>query len=514
MQDYKTIMQVINLRVVQKLPRNICEGKCKLGHGTYQRIEKMFRESGKSYDDLLAMDHDEVVAIFYPEASIRRKKIPLPDYNKIHTSISKHSSTLFIEWMDYKKDNENGYQYTQFCEHYNRFIKENYGDDLSMAVNRMPGEKLFIDWVGDRPKLVFDSNSQALKEAHFFVTSMGVSNMIYVKAYENEKLPNFIDGTKCAIEYLGAVPKYLVPDNLKTAVNKHTKDELIINAAYEDLENHYGTIILPPPSRKPKGKATVERYVQFVEKRIIPKLSKNIYPSFESLNNRLFELIEESNNEYSKKLKAIKKETFEAYDKPAMNPLPQVSFSMVDYKYVSKVPNNYHVEYDGHYYSIPFAYADKSVMIKATFTDVKIVDMNNSLIFKHSRSYKAFPKYITEDSHMPSSHRFYNEINTSNGDELLKRANRIGPNVGKLCKSVMYSFKHEEQSYNSLNGIIHLCDGLSYVMCDEVAKSCLDIGSATYSYFKKALTATVNSKDKNNNDLPKHNNIRGKDFYK
>ena len=77
----------------------------------------------------------------------------------------------------------------------------------------------------------------------------------------------------------------------------------------------------------------------------------------------------------------------------------------------------------------------------------------------------------------------------------------------------MYSFKHEEQSYNSLNGILHSCDGLSYVMCDEVAKSCIDAGCPTYSYFKKALTITVNSKSKDNN-LPKHKNIRGKDFYK
>lgn len=513
MQNYKTIMQVLNLRIVQKLSRDKSKGRCKLGNGTYQRIEEKFRESGKSYDDLLKMDPDDVVSLFYPEASVRRKKIPLPDFQKVYLNIKSNSSTLFVEWMDYKKDNVDGYQYTQFCEYYNRYLKENYGDDVSMAVNRVPGEKLYIDWVGLRPKLVYNSDNGVLKEAHFFVTSIGVSNMIYVKAYENEKLPNFIDGTKCAIEYYGAVPKYLVPDNLKTAITKHSKDELVVNAAYEDLENHYGTIILPPPSRKPKGKPTVERYVQFVETRIIPELKRNIYPSFEALNNKLYELFDKTNNEYSKKLKAIKKETFEAYDKPMMNPLPQVSFSMVDYKYVSKVPDNYHVEYDNHYYSIPFNYRDKSVIVKATFTDIKIVDMNNNLIFKHPRSYKVFPKYITEESHMPSSHRFYKEINTSTNEDFLKRANRIGPNMEKLCKAVMYSFKHEEQSYNSLNGILHSCDGLSYVMCDEVAKSCLIAGCASYSYFKKALAMTINSKDKNNN-LPQHKNIRGKDFYK
>ena len=78
-----------------------------------------------------------------------------------------------------------------------------------------------------------------------------------------------------------------------------------------------------------------------------------------------------------------------------MKALPPTSFSPVDYKYVSKVPNNYHVEYDGHYYSIPFSYANKSVMIKASFTEIKITDENNNLIFKHPRSYKVFPKCNT-----------------------------------------------------------------------------------------------------------------------
>lgn len=142
-------------------------------------------------------------------------------------------------------------------------------------------------------------------------------------------------------------------------------------------------------------KASIERYVKFIETSIIPKLE--VYPSFEALNKELFRLVDESNKEYSKKLKFIKKETFEAYDKPQMKALPPTSFSPVDYKYVSKVPNNYHVEYDGHYYSTPFSYANKSVMIKASFTEIKITDENNNLIFKHPRSYKVFLKYITEE---------------------------------------------------------------------------------------------------------------------
>ena len=80
------------------------------------------------------------------------------------------------------------------------------------------------------------------------------------------------------------MPKYLVPDNLKTAITKHTKDELVVNSAYQDLENFYDVVILPPPPRKPKGKPTVEKYVQFLETHLLEDLKEKVYYSIEDIN--------------------------------------------------------------------------------------------------------------------------------------------------------------------------------------------------------------------------------------
>ena len=51
------------------------------------------------------------------------------------------------------------------------------------------------------------------------------------------------------------VPKYIVPNNRKTALIKNTKDELNLNTESQDLEEFYNIVILPPPARKPKRKA-------------------------------------------------------------------------------------------------------------------------------------------------------------------------------------------------------------------------------------------------------------------
>lgn len=81
---------------------------------------------------------------------------------------------------------------------------------------------------------------------------------------------------------------------------------------------------------------------------------------------------------------------FEKYDKPRMNQLPGESYTLCDYKYFLKVPDNYHLEYDAHYYSVLYTYKGKSAILKATMTEIRICDEYNRLICRHPRSYRDF----------------------------------------------------------------------------------------------------------------------------
>jgi len=301
MQNYKTIISVIKSRTgIPKLSIKDAARKAGVGNGTAELIMARYAECAYSLEELEKMNEDEVVELFYPPENLRKSEVPLPNYEEVHSRIidPKAPSSIFLEWTRYKENNPNGYQLTQFSKYYREWKEEKFGpSNITMPVERVPGEKLYIDWAGMTPLLVKDTTTGEMKKAHFFVTSMGYSNLLFVKAYENEKLENFIDGTVSSLNYMGALPTYLVPDNLRTAITKHTKDKLIVNASYEDLERFYDVIVLPPPARKPTGKATAERYVQFVETRIIPQLIKDIYPSFESLNLKIEELINLANNE-------------------------------------------------------------------------------------------------------------------------------------------------------------------------------------------------------------------------
>ena len=110
---------------------------------------------------------------------------------------------------------------------------DTYGTSkTSMPVERIPGEKMYIDWVGDQPELLLDTTTGELRKVHIFTTTLGFSSLVYAEIFPDEKLPHFITGTVHALSYYGAVPKYLVPDNLRTAVTRHSKDELVLQFSF------------------------------------------------------------------------------------------------------------------------------------------------------------------------------------------------------------------------------------------------------------------------------------------
>ena len=130
---------------------------------------------------------------------------------------------------NYKKLYPDGYQYTQFKHYFKQWLDENHLEsNLRMAINRVPGEIMYIDWAGDTLDLVYTDVPDELQTAHFFTTTLGVSSCCFIMAFPNEQTPNFLQGTIEALNFYGGVPKILKPDNTKAASIKNTKDVLIL----------------------------------------------------------------------------------------------------------------------------------------------------------------------------------------------------------------------------------------------------------------------------------------------
>ena len=523
MHDYNTILGVIELRL-SKVSYDAVQKRYRIGRSRIALIMNRYKDSGLSLDDLRQMPASKVVDLIYPKGNLRHKDIPLPDFEKIHEQMiqmGKHADLSFL-WIDYKKEHPNGYQLAQFYKLYRDFMVDTYGTSkTSMPVERIPGEKMYIDWVGDQPELLLDTTTGELRKVHIFTTTLGFSSLVYAEIFPDEKLPHFITGTVHALSYYGAVPKYLVPDNLRTAVTRHSKDELVLQSAFSDLETFYDTIILPPPPRKPKGKPTVENHVRFLETHLVEELKKDTYTSLEALNAAVKKIVADINQRPFQKKSDIRKSRmngFEKYDKPRMNQLPGESYTLCDYKYFLKVPDNYHLEYDAHYYSVLYTYKGKPAILKATMTEIRICDEYNRLICRHPRSYRDFPLYITDDSHMPPEHLYYKEVNAHDGTYYRRWASVYGESMVTLIDRILRSSKHEEQAYNSCAGVLHSCKDVPHRLVQEAAEKCVEANACKYSYFKKVLSMVQNNHSSSaingTGKLPSHTNIRGKEAYK
>ena len=516
MQDYNTIIGVIQMRQ-NNCSFSVIEARYHIGSSTVQRILKRFEASGLTLQELRTLEPGTVEELIYPPANLQRKDIPLPDFQLYYDRIHARGSKVNIAycWIEYKQAHPDGYEQTQFYEYYNRFVEAHYGKrEAAMAVGRVPGEKMYIDWVGDQPELLTDRETGELRKVHIFTTTLGLSSLIYAEAFPNEKLPCFIEGTVHALSFYEGVPKYLVPDNLKTAVIKHTRDELVLQSAYSDLEDFYDTIVLPPPPRKPKGKPTVENHVRYLEAHLIEKLREKTYISLEDLNAEVTKIVAVLNSRRFQNRSFSRQDAFEKYDKPCMKPLPGGAFTVCDYKTVNKVPDNYHIEYDGHYYSVVYTQCGRPAILKATPSEIRICDQYNRLICKHKRSYKDFPLYITEDDHMRPEHLYYKEVNAKDGAYYRRWASVFGPNMSEVIDRMLKAPKHEEQAYNACAGLLHHVKDLPHGIVEEAARQCIQMNSCRYKAFKRVLSRIQDGASAPGETLPSHENIRGKGFYR
>ena len=443
-----------------------------IGNSVITDLKYKLSNLNLSLNEIKSKDPQTIEQLFYGRSHLR-KDVPLPDFETIYMKLTdkKSHTNLYFEWTAYKMVFPNGYQYTQFKEYFKRWTRDNHlGMELRMVVERIPGEIVYIDWIGDTLDLVRTEDPNVLQTAHFFTATIGVSSYCFAMAFPDEKTEHFLQGTIEALNYYGGVPKILKPDNTKAASIKNTKDELILNKAYEDLQE----VIVPAPPLKPRGKATVENSVRWLETHLLERLRGRIFSSFVDLNTEILMIIEELNIRKFNNGKGSRKEMFEKYDKPALKPLPKESMKIYTY-IVRTVPNNYHIEFDGHYYSVPHTYYKQSVTLKVSFFDILVCDSMNRLICRHTRAYKPFPKYITAEEHMPENHQYYFRENRYDASAYKKWAKSYGENLYTLICMVIGTFQYEEQSYRSCIAILQLCKDTARGIVDSAARHVLNL---------------------------------------
>ena len=152
-----------------------------------------------------------------------------------------------------------------------------------------------------------------------------------------------------------------MPDNPKVAVIKACFYDPQVNRTYGELAAHYDTAVLPARPRRPRDKAKVEAAVRIAERWLLGKLRHRRFYSLAEVNAAIGELLVWLNEQQVRRYqRRTRRQLFEELDAPRLKPLPAEPYALAEWR-VRKVGLDYHVDVDGHFYSVPYRHARETV---------------------------------------------------------------------------------------------------------------------------------------------------------
>jgi transposase len=377
-----------------------------------------------------------------------------------------------------------------------------------MLQHHKAGERMFTDWAGLKMRIL-DSKTGELHEVSVFVAALGASQYVFAKAYESQELRCWLSGHTEAFEFYGALPEIVVPDNLKTGVDKACRYEPVVNPSYADLARFYELAVLPARVRKPRDKAKVENAVQQVERWVLAPLRNRTFFSVSEANEALTQKLAELNDKVMKGPNLSRKQFFEEVDQPAMRSLPNVRYVFASWKR-AKVAPDYHVEVEGHLYSVPFTLVGKHVDARVSQNTVEVF-LSGKRVASHMRSCSR-RGFTTDSSHMPQKHR---ELAKWTPARMLRWAGTSGPNVEAFTRNLLGGKVHPEHGYRMCMGVMNLEKRFGKERLDNACARAVSLGAFSYKSVKSILEKNLESipVEQSLLPLPSHDNIRGAEYY-
>jgi transposase len=440
-------------------------------------------------------------------AGLRRKAAP--DWAEVHRELRRPGVTLMLLWDEYRAATPGGYQYSRWCELY-----RGWEGRLSPTMRQVhpAGERLFVDFAGQTAEVV-DAATGEVRTAQVFVAVLGASSYTYAEAVWTQSLPDWIGAHVRALEFIGGVPRQVVPDNLRSGVLRANWYEPGLNPTYVDLAAHYGTAILPTRVRRPRDKAKVEAGVLVVERWILARLRHQQFGSLAALNAAISGLLADLNTRPMRRLGVSRRQLFEELDRPALAALPIEPFVYAEWR-IRRVGLDYHVDVDGHYYSAPHRLLRQQVEARVTARMVELFHKGERVAVHVRGGLRG--RHTTLVEHMPQAHRRHAEWTI---ERIGREAAAIGPATAALTAIILESRPHPEQGFRACLGILRLLRTYGRERLEAACARGLEIGARSYGSVQSILQHGLDRqpaqrRPQEGDELPLlHPNIRGSGYY-
>ena len=496
--EMSLIKQVLQLKQLGESNRGIAR-KLPINKETVNGYMNTIETNGWDIGELLKIDDPELERMFhagspaYTDARMKEFLRLLPYFREQLTNRKLHVTRQLL-WEEYRQTHPDGYGKSQFYDHLKQNLVAQKDVTTVLAQTYKPGEKLMIDFAGDKLSYI-DTETGEIIKVEVFVACMPYSDYIYVTCVPSQRTEDFLFALRMCLEHLGGVPPIVVPDNLKAAVITPDRHEPELNTALRDMGNHYHFTVLPCDPASPTQKALVEDAVQIAYNRIAAKLRGREFHSLLELNAGVEEQNTLLNQTRMQKRPYTREERFHAMEKPLLQPLP---------------------EEVTHFYSAPYIYIGRMARVIFTRSWVKIY-VDNQLVATHTRKHDYGHTY--EPEHMASNSRaimersaaYYVSWAGKKSEECKayiseifnpQRTNKPEEVYYRLCGAILSSYKKYESS-----------------LVDLTCRQCLDNRVFTYKKFEAILKHNYITQSDDEPCLfapvpTDHVNMRGSDYFK
>lgn len=497
------IKDVIRLKWEAQLSHESIAAALGVSKGAVTKYVGLASAAGLDWETVREWDERQLIARLLPRAPAVSPFVE-PDWGRVHRELDRKGVTLMLLWEEYvaARPHERTWRYTQFCEHYKAFAQRL---KRSMRQHRRAGEKLFIDFAG--PTVALHDGGRA----QVFVSAMGASSYTFACATGAQKLEDWIECMVRALTFYGGVPQLIVPDCARAVIADPDRYEPRANDTVRDFARHYGTSILPARPRSPRDKATAESAVQVVTRWILARLRHQQFETVAQVDAAIAALLPSLNDRPFQKLPGSRASVFVELDRPALMPLPSSRYELARFKTV-KVHIDYHVEVNGHRYSVPHALVGQQLEARLTQRGVELL-LRGNRVASHARSQRR-GGFTTIEAHMPAAHRAHLEWTPQ---RLIDWGQRIGVATGEVVTRLLAHNKHPEHGYRACLGLLGLAKRYGSVRLEAACERTLALGAFKYRHVRDMLANNRDRLDAHGTESawtsPPHANVRGPGYY-
>lgn len=480
---------------------------CAVARSTVQDYIRRANAKGLSYSALSQLSDSEAKALLGKGVRQNVPVVKTIDYATVDVELRNKGVTLALLWQEGIDKGTWNLSYATFCRGYQCWRSR---QNLSMRQIYKGGEKLFVDYSGLTMDVTNTSTGQ-VDIAQIFVACLGASNYIFAEATPSQELCHWIASHQRAMEFLGGVPRCIVPDNLKSAIHDPCRYEPGINRTYQDFAAHYGVAILPARPYKPRDKAKVEKAVQEVERQILAPLRHEQFTSFSCLNDTISERLHKLNSRVMSSYGLSRYELFLQVDKPNLQPLPTQPFVLARWKQ-AKVSPDYHIEVERHYYSVPYWLVGRTVQTKISEHLIEIF-FDAKRIAVHTRCSNPY-HHSTLGEHMPPEHWAYKQ---QSRERFVAWAQQVGPQTIKQVEAIFALKSYEEQAFRTLRGLQSLGQKYGFERLEAACRRANNYEMVGLRRLRAILAHRLDQAEAeeptNLAPLVSHDNVRGAQYY-